>query len=509
MKDLAPSLDRLLAELGQPIVCLDLETTGGRPQQDRILEIGMVTLAPGREPREWSQLLDPGCSVSPYITQLTGIHPNMLRDMPRFEDIAASLALHLQGHILVAHNARFDLAFLRQSFQRVEIPFKAKAVCSVKVSRRLFPQETRHGLDAIIHRLGVSCRNRHRALDDARVVAEFLRRLADERCPELVQACKLQWEQECLPPNLDPEIIRSIPNRSGVYLFFGSNEILLYIGKSIHLRKRVLEHFRNDFRQDREMQIAQQVEHIEWLETQGELAALLLESRLVKEKNPLYNRQLRRKMELCTIVWAGPGSATPQIHCGEAIRPGVCHGIFANRRSAKAALKRLAQEWGLCDIRLGLQKGKGACFGFQIKRCRGVCTGQESTAEHDERLYTALQILQIQHWPFPGPIGIPEDDTGASIHVFDHWCHMGILREDTGIVEKFTESASFDADTYRILLRYLNRSPQQWIPLGQDWDCRSKTAREPISVQSGQQIVIHNPRERRYDSVWKRRNARC
>ncbi|MGD9663219.1 MAG: hypothetical protein AB7U63_18355, partial [Porticoccaceae bacterium] len=254
---------------------------------------------------------------------------------------------------------------------------------------------------------------------------------------------------------------------------FGSNEIPLYNGKSIHLRKRVLEHFRNDFRQDREMQIAQQVEHIEWIETPGELGALLLESRLVKEKNPLYNRQLRRKKALCTIVWGGPGSATPQIHCGAAIRPGICHGIFANRRSAKAALKRLAQEWGLCDIRLGLQKGKGACFGFQIKRCRGVCTGQESTAEHDERLYAALQILQIQHWPFSGPIGIPEDDTGASIHVFDHWCHMGILREDTGIVEKFTESASFDADTYRILLRHLNRSPQQWTSLDQDWDCRS------------------------------------
>ncbi|WP_308388775.1 exonuclease domain-containing protein [Acidithiobacillus sp. AMEEHan] len=474
MKHLSTSLNRLLAELEQPIVCLDLETTGGRPQQDRILEIGMVTLTPGQEPQQWAQLLNPGCPVSPYITQLTGIHPNMLRDMPRFEEIAASLALRLEGHIVVAHNARFDLAFLRQSFQRVEIPFQAKAICSVKLSRRLFPQETRHGLDAIIDRLEIPCRNRHRALDDARVVAEFLRRLADERLPEVVQACKLQWEQECLPPNLDAEFLRSIPNRPGVYLFFGSGEIPLYIGKSIHLRKRVLEHFRNDFRHDREMQIAQQVERIEWLETQGELGALLLESRLVKERNPLYNRQLRRKKELCTIVWAGPGSAAPQIRCGEEIRPGVCHGIFANRRSAKAALKRLAQEWGLCDIRLGLQKGKGACFGFQIKRCRGVCAGQESAAEHDERLSAAMQILQIQHWPFSGPIGIPEEDNSASLHVFDHWCHMGIVREDNGVIEQFADSASFDTDTYRILLRYLHHSPQQWRPLDQGWRQRTR-----------------------------------
>ncbi|WP_369573399.1 exonuclease domain-containing protein [Acidithiobacillus sp. IBUN Pt1247-S3] len=469
MKNRRASFDQLLADLGQPIACVDLETTGGRPQQDRILEVGIVFLSQNEEPREWTQLLNPGCSVSPYISKLTGIHAQMLHGMPRFEELAEQLAAQLQGHIIVAHNARFDLAFLRQSFLRAEIPFKAKTLCSVKLSRQLFPSEARHGLDAVMDRLAISCSSRHRALGDARVVAEFIHRMAEQRYDDLVHACKTQWQQESLPPNIDPQEIESIPNRPGVYLFLGKSELPLYIGKSIHLRKRVLDHFRNDFHQDREFRIAQQVEHIEWIETADELGALLLEARLVKERKPIYNRILRQKKDFCTIFWEGPGTEPPKIIHGAELRPGVCYGTFANRRSAKAALKHLAQKSRLCDIRLGLQNGTGSCFGFQIKRCLGACIGQESAIQHDERLYDALQVMQIQHWPYSGPIGIPEENDGFYIHVFDRWRQMGMIHKETGESTALDNPLIFDADMYRILLRYITNSPGNVLQLDLDW----------------------------------------
>ena len=469
MTSLPPSLSRLLTDLGQPIACLDLETTGGNPQRDAILELGIVTLSMERGQEEWSQLLHPGCGLSPYITQLTGIYPDMLRGKPRFEDIVTELEQRLRGHIIIAHNARFDLAFLRQSFLRTQVPFKTKSLCSVKLSRQLFPSERRHGLDAIIERLAIPCADRHRALGDARVVVDFLRQMAEQRYDDLLHACRIQWDQNCLPPNIDPDVLEQLPNRPGVYLFYGHSDLPLYIGKSIHLRRRVLEHFRNDFRQTRELQMSQQLERIEWIETNSELSALLLESRLVKEKHPLYNRQLRRKKELCTIFWLGPEQEKPTILCGSEPRPGVCYGVFANRHQARAALRHLAQEWGLCDHRLGLQKGSGACFGQQIKRCQGVCVGQESLASHDLRLQEALQKLQIQHWPFSGPIGFIEEKDGSCIHVFEQWRHIGMLDARTKEKTALKDMPAFDLDTYRILLRYIGKSETQILELDDDW----------------------------------------
>ena len=221
MKSRRASLDRLLADLGQPIACVDLETTGGHPQQDRILEIGIVTLCQKEEPREWSQLLHPEYPVSPYVTQLTGIHPQMLQGMPCFAEIADKLLAQLQGHIIVAHNARFDLTFLRQSFLRAQVPFQPRSLCSVKLSRQLFPSEARHGLDAVIGRLALPCKNRHRALGDARVVAEFLRLMADERYADILHACNIQWQQEGPPSSINPEDIKNIPHRPRDYIRFG------------------------------------------------------------------------------------------------------------------------------------------------------------------------------------------------------------------------------------------------------------------------------------------------
>jgi DNA polymerase-3 subunit epsilon len=182
-----PLSDALLA-------IVDLETTGGRPAWDRVTEIAVVAIDNGAMVSEWSTLVNPGTSIPPWIQSLTGITNDMVAGAPMFEDLARDLYERLEGRLFVAHNARFDYGFLRHAFERAGLRFEAKTLCTVKLSRRLYPGKMRHNLDSLIARHGLHCDARHRApegarhraLGDARAVWQFLRVAAEEHGAETV-----------------------------------------------------------------------------------------------------------------------------------------------------------------------------------------------------------------------------------------------------------------------------------------------------------------------------------
>lgn len=179
--------------LQQNLVFLDLETTGANPLHDRIIEVGLCEVAGGEPDREWSTLVNPGRTFSPFIEQLTGIANAMTAEAPTFAEIAEELFNRLAGRLLVAHNARFDYGFLKNEFRRQGITLPERTLCTVKLSRALFPQHRRHNLDALVERHGLDAQNRHRALGDARLVREFFRKIQDELPAETVgQAVRSQ-----------------------------------------------------------------------------------------------------------------------------------------------------------------------------------------------------------------------------------------------------------------------------------------------------------------------------
>lgn len=152
--------------LDVPIVFVDLETTGGSTSEHRITEVGVVEVGPAGVSR-WSSLVDPQQSIPSFIQQLTGITNAMVRGAPTFDAIAPALFERLNGKLFVAHNASFDRGFLRGEFRRAGIAFDPDVLCTVRLSRALFPSEKRHGLDALVERHGLVPSDRHRALADA------------------------------------------------------------------------------------------------------------------------------------------------------------------------------------------------------------------------------------------------------------------------------------------------------------------------------------------------------
>lgn len=453
----------------RPIVFVDLETTGATASHDGITEIGIVEVSDAGV-AEWSTLINPRTRISEFIERLTGISNAMVAAAPTFAEVADEVLGRLQGRLFVAHNARFDHGFLKNAFKRVGIDFRTTVLCSVRLSRQLYPGHARHNLDALIERHGLAVSSRHRALGDARLIWQFWqqaqRELGDVAVAAAVAALTAR---PTLPPHLDPGLVDELPEGHGVYLFYAENDLPLYIGKSKTLKKRVLAHFSADHASAKEMSLSQQVRRIEWIETAGELGALLQEAELVKRLQPTHNARLRRQSELCTWQLQRSGAGVPlrpvlaSLNEVDVAAADDFYGLFKSAREATKVLRAIADEYGLCHAVLGVEKAawKGAgkpCFGYQLKTCRGACVGVEAPLAHDARLIEALSGLKLAPWPYHGPVGIIE---GEEMLLVDRWRYLGTVRGDaeddvSDLLSNATPSA-FDADIYALLRKHLGR----------------------------------------------------
>lgn len=448
-------------------VLLDLETTGGNAVHDRITEIAAVRIEQGVEVARWSTLVNPGTNISSFIERLTGISNAMVREAPGFDEVASQLLKLLDGAVLVAHNVRFDHGFLLNELGRMNLPLRVKTLCTVRLSRLLYPQFKGHGLDAIMQRHGLVSSARHRAMGDVEVMQSWLALAQAELGTDCVQghAQSLLQGSAALPPQLDTNVA-DIPDTPGVYLFYGESPLPLYVGKSVKIRSRVMSHFQAAGRNAREMRIAQEIRRIEWVETAGELGALLMEARLVKEQQPVHNRQLRRENSLCAWRLEANPNSRPLLTLvrGTELAPeqfGALYGPYRSKNQAQTHLRELADAHGLCLQALGLESGKGRCFAHQIGHCKGVCCGEEAPERHHLRLQMALVSHKLQVWPFAGKVGLREHNPRSGrtdIHLFHQWCHLATVHSDEELQEALQSRGSplaFDLDTYRLAMKHL------------------------------------------------------
>jgi DNA polymerase III subunit epsilon len=459
---------------------VDLETTGGNAACDRITEIGIVRVQNGELLEEWSSLVNPECPISPYIEAFTGISSEMVADAPLFASLASTVFEKLRGAIFIAHNARFDHSFLRAEFRKVGMAYTAEALCTVKLSRRLFPEHVRHNLDAVIDRHALSCSARHRALGDARVLWDLWSKLQREIPAEAFAAAAAHAVliQPKLPAQLPAGLAEELPQSPGVYRFFGEPGELLYIGRSNSLQAKILSQLADPRPGSREQKLAAQVQRVDWRQTAGELGAMLLEAQWTRSQQPRYNRHTRSNLESVTLRPGESGRVRIQrIDMLEPADLAESFGVFHSDKDARKALADIARASQLCLKVLGLEESEGSCFALQVGKCRGACAGKEPLILHAMRLKLALSALKIKSWPFPGRIALRERATGAfmpdgtrggEFHVLDRWMYLGSARseEDLAALSAQRGYPAFDVDVYKILQRYFSNHPNlEWHDL--------------------------------------------
>ncbi len=464
-----------------PLAFVDIETTGASPLVDRAIEIGIVRVE-GENVREFSTLLDPDLPLPPFISELTGIDARALASAPSFYEVKDEVAELLEGCLFVAHNARFDFAFLKHEFKRYDMPFSPKQLCTVKLSRKLFPSFRKHDLSSIIERYNIECSARHRALDDARVLWDFYKIACQVHSEGVVlSAVDTISKRPSLPPRLAKKYIDSLPEAPGVYVFYDRGVTPLYIGKSVNVRDRVLSHFANDYNSAREMELTSLVESIDVHPTAGDLAAQLLESRMVKESQPLFNRQLRytRKIVHLKKVVTPEGYFSCEILETDRIDASEIDdvlGVFRSKKQIRDFLSEIVRENSLCQKYLGLDKTNGACFAHQLGWCRGACKNVEKPISYNMRFSEAFSKRRIKSWPFAGPVIITESfESRENVLIVDRWCIIANVDGRMQDVEweniacktesNKQDSLYFDYDAYKILLRYVNAHPHVMKPL--------------------------------------------
>ncbi|MEP7067794.1 MAG: exonuclease domain-containing protein [Usitatibacter sp.] len=468
------------------IAFVDLETTGTTPTGDRITEIGIVRVADGEFVDEWCTLVNPECSIPEDIRILTGITNEMVRGAPTFSQVRREVLERLEGHVFVAHNARFDYGFIKNELRRLEVKFTADVLCTVRLARKLYPEAVGHGLDALIARHGLqdaiapesaARTGRHSALGDARAIWRFVQMLYREReADEIDAAARRLLKIPSLPPQLAPDALDGLPEGPGVYRFYGVNDLPIYIGKSVNLRERIRSHFSGDYRSANDVRISGEIQRIQVDPTAGELGALLKEARLVKELLPLHNHRLRRKLNACFVRLPDLRSAPEVLQARDidwnARGPGAetLYGPFATKHQVKAMLEEIAGVEGLCWRQLGFEKRGGPCFARQVRKCRGACLGEETPEQHNLRLATALSAHRIVEWPWPGRVAIRErhpDGALEEAHVFERWSHIGTARSEAELEELAHARAEidFDPDIYRILVSFIAKHRRSVIAL--------------------------------------------
>jgi DNA polymerase-3 subunit epsilon len=471
--------------LDQPLVFVDIETNGLNYQRGKVIEVAAIRTENGKIVNKFHTLLDPQTELPQFISNLTGITTHELKKAPTFGQIADELNEILAGAIFVAHNVRFDYSFLKQEFKRQGRNFLPKQLCTVKLSRTLYPHVKGHKLEDVINRHGFKFSQRHRAYDDAQVLWQFIQHVGKHFPPEQIEAAiAKQIRSPAIPKNLHPELIRGLPEAPGVYIFEDSSGCPLYVGKSINIKKRVLSHFGRDHAESREFKISQTIHNIRTIETTGELTALLLESQLVKELQPVYNRKLRRTKKLLLAKQESNETGYITVHLKEAshINPeeaGSILAVYERRSRAREVLDDLAKTFDLCPKLLGLENSGGSCFWYQLKKCRGACCQEEDAESYNQRLLSAFERQRIHSWPYKNAILLQELTNLETTHaiIIDQWCVLGEIIQEPYCepTVKLTEKA-FDLDTYKILQSHLSNklkqlsvtllSPTQLIELG-------------------------------------------
>jgi DNA polymerase III subunit epsilon len=452
---------------------IDVETTGSSPLGSRVTEVAIIRFAAGKPIARWQSLINPGGSIPPAIQTLTGITNAMVRNAPSFFDVRKDVRELLEDAFFVAHNARFDYGFIKNEFRRCSESFTADVLCTVRLSRKLYPDANGHGLDALIARHDLRGFERHRAMGDVEATAAFVNYATDDiGIDDTCGAIKSLLKMPSLPAHLPVDALTTIPDTAGVYLFYGINDLPLYIGKAKHLRERIRSHFSSDHMTPNDIRLSQELRRIEWIPTAGEFSALLLEAQMVKERFPLHNIALRRREKVGFLslrttdkmpIWV---AAEEQIFEKSAVSEPTdisqYFGPFSDKASAKKWLTFTAKEHQLCDHVLGISKPRqdnDPCFPRQVGRCYGACIGAESIAQHRTRLDIALSAQTFPKWPYRGTVSFAERDEindRTDLLLFNEWCAVA-----------GGAKLPFDADVFKLMQRMMKRFPDRFVEYGQ------------------------------------------
>ncbi|MBT8284045.1 MAG: GIY-YIG nuclease family protein [Flavobacteriaceae bacterium] len=413
---------------------IDIETTGNGIKGNKITEIAIFKFNGKQITEEFTSLVNPECEIPPFITGLTGIDNDTVRNAPLLKDIAEDILRITDGCIFVAHSVNFDYNVIRNEFEQLGISFVRKKLCTVRLSRVVFPGYRSYSLGKLCSSLGVPLENRHRARGDAHATVLLFSKILNTEGIDITlkRFLNARSQEATLPPSLPKAQYSRLPQKPGVYHFKNDKGEVIYTGKAKNIKKRVLSHFYD--KSEKEIKMCRATQRIDFELSGNELVALLMENHAIKKLYPLYNRAQKKKVPRIAIF-------------SYEDREGILHLAFSKINSvpqplttlyslteSREFLEQICAKFELCAKYCHLQDGVAQCNHFRLGPCSGICRGKEDIIEYNLKVQKAIDYVtsERENYIIKEQGRNPEED--ALIVVRDGlYCGYGFIPKDQQI----------------------------------------------------------------------------
>ncbi|NRD20027.1 GIY-YIG nuclease family protein [Winogradskyella eckloniae] len=369
---------------------IDVETTG---KSNRMTEISVFKYNGETVIDEFTSLVNPNSFIPAHITALTGIDNAMVANSPSFEEIAQPILDITEGAIFVAHNVNFDYNVIQGEFKRIGIEFTRKKLCTVRLSRRLIPGHKSYSLGKICKALDINLVDRHRARGDAEAtVILFELLLQQPNANEVFKTFLNKNSREAtLPPNLPKATFEALPSQTGIYYFKDKKGKIIYVGKALNIKKRVLSHFYSKTKKSLEM--VRETRDIDFEISGSELIALLMEDAAIKHHFPIYNKVAKRNVQTYALFSYEDRKGILHLASNKArLVPNPILTLF-NVREIRAYTEHICEKFNLCPKYCHLQEAVAACSHYKITNCNGICKNEETVEAYNNRVLEAIHHI--------------------------------------------------------------------------------------------------------------------
>ncbi|MEJ6979026.1 exonuclease domain-containing protein [Pedobacter sp. P351] len=374
---------------------VDIETTGGHASANGITEIAIVLHDGNKVTRKYETLINPQKHIPIYISALTGISNEMVANAPLFSEVATEVFSLLHDKIFIAHNVNFDYSFLKYHLSACGYELQTKKLCTVRLSRKVFPGLLSYSLGKLCKQLQVELTNHHRAGGDAEATAIlFSMILQNDKDGHIKQSLNRNSKEQLLPPNLSRAEFDKIPNTPGVYYFYNQKGKVVYVGKAKNLKKRVSSHFTGNSANKQRQDFMREIHSINFQECGTELMAFILEATEIKRLWPENNRALKRFEQAYGLFMYEDQRGYHRLLIDKKRKGSTPIYSFNQLFEGHSLLRQLMDEFELCPKLCFIQRNQDDCIGIDNKPCKGACKGTESRVLYNIRVQQAIAKLR-------------------------------------------------------------------------------------------------------------------
>ena len=373
---------------------LDIETTGGKYDEEGITEIAIYRHDGETITDQFSSLVNPQIEIQPFVQKLTGISGKMLQNAPKFYEIAKRVVQITEDCVIVAHNAAFDYRILQTEFRRLGFAFERKSLCTVSLSQLLLPDQPAYSLGKLVRNLGIPFSDQHRAQGDAKVTVKLFELLLEKDLHKNILKAHISSEHPNKVPPKFLEVIDGLPSEMGVYYIHNSKNEIIYIGKSNNIKKRILNHLTGKSKKARVIQ--NEIHKVTFALTGGELVSLLKEQNEIKTNAPKLNKAMKYRIFPMGIR-LDDSVEYPELIVEQIKKEHTYFSVYKNSKSAKSAIFNWTENYGICFKKTSLSNKTGACFLHEVNKCDGACTGKETSDSYRKKIKLLLADFE---YPF-------------------------------------------------------------------------------------------------------------